>query len=218
MNGNDLSKKINKGNTDGMSLKTATGKTFTKEMYEEFIRLKAEGKVKSTFVYKKVIYYQYQNFIIKYDTDNKLAFLLDKNRKRWIYSNVFTNVLLTNINALERLYDFSDTFDNAILNKNEIETLNKLGSYLIENKNLANNKEQKKDIKEKYYIIEDGRIFKLEEDSFSFYQLNMNTKKWESNQNLASLYYDSFLRFQELLDFQDYYETAEQDLNRGMHL
>lgn len=203
-------RKINKADTTGMSLKTATGKTFTREMYEEFTKLKEEGKVKSTFVYKKKIYYQYQDSVIKYDTDNHLAFYLDKQKNRWMYSNLFTIALLTDINAFERLYSFSDV-DAYFLpfNIHEVNSLNKVNRYQAEQMGTVDLSKRNNDGSSEYYLVEDGRIFRRESASASFFQLDFEHKIWKSNQNFMSLYYDSFLKFQEIRDFQDCFDSEK---------
>jgi len=69
--------------------------------------------------------------------------------------------------------------------------------------------------KNKYYIIQNGVIFKYDEETFSFYKLNLNDFVWESDQTLASIYYDTYLKFQELTSFEDYYPDREElDLSK----
>ena len=68
----------------------------------------------------------------------------------------------------------------------------------------------------KYYLVEDGTVFKYLEDSFSFYKLNLEDFVWESKQSLASIYFDTYLKFQELPDFEDYYPNGEEvGLDKG---
>lgn len=73
--------------------------------------------------------------------------------------------------------------------------------------------------KNRYFLLENGIVFKYDTENFLFYQLNLEKMKWQENQNLASLFYDSYLKFQELLDFKDYYDNDDQlDLNSGRHI
>lgn len=79
--------------------------------------------------------------------------------------------------------------------------------------------ELKNNGKNRYFLVENGIVFKYDTEKFLFYQLNLEKMKWQENQYLASLFYDSYLKFQELLDFKDYYDNDDQlDLNSGRHL
>lgn len=108
----------------------------------------------------------------------------------------------------------------------EFETLQKLQLY--KSKKLYNKEKlvTKENDEWKYYMVEDGTIFKMNDDYF-FYRLNINTFQWIRDQRLVSLYNDCFLRFKELPGFEDYYEVLDTeekyksldvDLNEGRHL
>lgn len=99
----------------------------------------------------------------------------------------------------------------------EFETMQKIKMYL--SRKMFNGEELIKNNNEgwKYYLVEDGTIFKKNED-YHFYRLDLNKFQWVHDQSLISLYYDSFLKFKELLNFEDYYEISNSDLNKGRHL
>ncbi len=61
-----------------------------------------------------------------------------------------------------------------------------------------------------YCIIEDGTVFKFHPKERVFYQLDLDKLVWRSNQSLVSLYYDTFLKFQEFDGFVDYYPHADE--------
>ncbi len=63
----------------------------------------------------------------------------------------------------------------------------------------------------KYYEIEDGNIFKRDIVRGLFYRLDLKQFKWNEDATLLSLYRGSHLKFQEILDFKDYFEDLELD-------
>ncbi len=56
-----------------------------------------------------------------------------------------------------------------------------------------------------YCIVEDGSIFKYNPNEHIFYQLDLSRFVWIANQNFASLIHDTYLRFQEIVGFRDYF-------------
>lgn len=74
--------------------------------------------------------------------------------------------------------------------------------------------------KTRYFILENGVVFKIDDNTF-FYELNQETLQWQSNQAIASIYYDGFLRPMELVYFKDYFDNEEEmelDGGSGRHL
>lgn len=60
-----------------------------------------------------------------------------------------------------------------------------------------------------YCIAEDGSVFKFPSNRDDFYQLDLKKMQWEHNQSWASVIDDTYLRFQELDGFRDYFPHAE---------
>ena len=69
-----------------------------------------------------------------------------------------------------------------------------------------------------YYLVEDGTIVKAIPDRFLYYRLDLTNYNWVSDPNLVTLFYDTYLKYQELTEFEDYYPDANQDLNKGINL
>lgn len=103
------------------------------------------------------------------------------------------------------------------LTPRESRTKTKLQEFEIKNAILGNKIEIKNSEDKKYYLVEDGTVIKLEEKNYSFYRLNLETYKWDLDQSLLAIFHDSFLKYQEFLDFKDYYSNSEElDLDKGV--
>ena len=101
----------------------------------------------------------------------------------------------------------------------ETKTMSYINKELLKKQVRGENLELKNDNKTRYFLVEDGTIFKYNTETLLFYQLNLKTMKWYINQSLTSLYYDTYLKIQELIDFKDYYDIEDQvDRNNGRHL
>lgn len=101
----------------------------------------------------------------------------------------------------------------------ETNTMSFINAELMKKRIDGEKLELKNDSKTRYYLVENGIVFKCDTENYLLYQLNLKTMKWNLNQNLASLYFDTSLRFQELTNFKDYYEIDEElDLSSGRHL
>lgn len=101
----------------------------------------------------------------------------------------------------------------------ETKTMSYINKEILKKQIRGEALELKNDNKTRYFLVEDGTVFKYNAETYLFYQLNLETMMWNVNQDLASLYYDTYLRFQELIDFKDYYDIDNQlDLNSGGHL
>ncbi len=62
-----------------------------------------------------------------------------------------------------------------------------------------------------YCIVEDGSIFKCSPKEPLFYELDLTRFVWIPNQRFASIYYDTYLRFQEIPGFRDYFPMEKPD-------
>ena len=56
-----------------------------------------------------------------------------------------------------------------------------------------------------YCIVEDGSIFKYHPESHSFYGLDLERFVWVWDRSFVSIFYDTFLKFQEIDGFRDYF-------------
>lgn len=63
----------------------------------------------------------------------------------------------------------------------------------------------------KYYLMEDGTIFKYVSEELEFYRLDTIKFKWLSDPSLLGLYFDDTLTFKEIPDFQDYFEEQPKN-------
>ena len=72
----------------------------------------------------------------------------------------------------------------------------------------------------KYFFVENGTIFKLDENEYRFYELDLDEFVWDLKPSLVDLYYDVSLRYSEIEDFNDYYlnKSEEFDIDSGRQL
>ena len=61
-----------------------------------------------------------------------------------------------------------------------------------------------------YCIAEDGTIFKFSKDYCNFYYLDLDNYVWRKKQSLFGLIFDSFLKYQELDAFKDYFNECNE--------
>lgn len=61
----------------------------------------------------------------------------------------------------------------------------------------------------KYYIVEDGNIFKYNEKYNLFYRLDLEKFQWIYTPSYIGLYFDGHLKFEEIPNFKDYYIHEE---------
>lgn len=110
----------------------------------------------------------------------------------------YNDIPLT-IDLISRGYEVTDKEVDTInrLNANELLLLNvepTLTPIISNNSN--------------YYISEDGRVFKCV-DGYEYYGLNMETMQWENNQIYMDMFYNSNIKYSELLNFRDYYSKED---------
>ena len=99
----------------------------------------------------------------------------------------------------------------------EFETMQKLKIYISEKKYNGEKLVQKNDGSWKYYLVEDGNIFKMNDDYYC-YRLDLSNFTWIHDQRIISIINDGFLKCKELVNFDDYYENQDLDLSKGRHL
>ena len=104
------------------------------------------------------------------------------------------------------------------LNSREAATKIKLQGYKTLCQVQGKELEKRNTPEAKYYLVEDGTIVKAIPDRFLYYRLDLTNYNWVSDPNLVTLFYDTYLKYQELTEFEDYYPDANQDLNKGMNL
>lgn len=107
---------MDKGNTDGMYLKTITGKKVTREDFEknfaEYQQKKQNNEpINPNFKFSKSYYYKNANGVtIKFDEITFRGFYLDENNE-WVFSEELTQRFNNgDISGLERIMYFRDTF------------------------------------------------------------------------------------------------------------
>lgn len=101
----------------------------------------------------------------------------------------------------------------------ETKTMSFINKEILKKQIRGETLELKNNNKTRYFLVEDGTVFKYDTEALLFYQLNLEKMRWYLNQSLEPLYYDTYLRFQELVDFKDYYDVDKcLDLNSGRHL
>lgn len=121
----------------------------------------------------------------------------DSNKKEQDY---FTTHPLTT-DVIGRGYPISDKELESIRVINEIER-----ELLNEDASLKPNDEGYS-----YYIIEDGRIFKTNDDVIC-YGLDFTDMTWNEDPTYMSIMYDSFVRYSKLYNFRDYYAIKKKDM------
>ncbi len=107
---------MDKGNTDGMYLKTITGRKVTKEEFEqnlaEYQRKKANNEpINPNFKFSKSYYYKDSNGLtVKFDEVTYRGFYLENNE--WVFSEEITQKFNNgDLSGLERIMYFRDTFN-----------------------------------------------------------------------------------------------------------
>lgn len=192
MNDNEFINKgtTDKGTTDGMFLRNANGDIVTREMYDEYIAAKIDGKSHSAYVYKPLKYYKtLDGTVIKYNYNLKKAFFLDVSTNKWIFSETISKQLLNNPNSYERCLYFVDKYEDEI-------------------ENLVS------DVK--YFKTLDGMVIKLISGEYG-YVLDVNQKVWVLDPGIIEQVKSGNIIVSSI-DFVDNYGTIESDLIKGKHL
>ena len=126
----------------------------------------------------------------------------DKNKK----------VRLTDLDELGHMEKAGEGFRSKTVR--ETIALNNI-ERLVMRKQLAGEKlTLRNNDKTRYFMIENGVVFKIVENTW-FYELNIETFKWQRNQRIASIYYDGYLRPIELVYFKDYFDNEEEQKPDG---
>lgn len=61
-----------------------------------------------------------------------------------------------------------------------------------------------------YCIAEDGTVFKFSKDYYNFYYLDLDKFVWRKKPSLYELISDSFLKYQEFVEFKDYFSECNE--------
>lgn len=98
-------------------------------------------------------------------------------------------------------------------------TLSSVQQYIQDKKATGEQLELRNNPNTKYYLMEDGTIFKYLSNELEFYRLDTKEFVWYLEPSLLSLYFDNTLTFKEIPDFQDYFvEKAKNDEKQGIKL
>lgn len=99
------------------------------------------------------------------------------------------------------------------------QTLSSVQQYIQDKKATGEQLELRNNPNTKYYLMEDGTIFKYLSNELEFYRLDTKEFVWYLEPSLLSLYFDNTLTFKEIPDFQDYFvEKAKNDEKQGIKL
>lgn len=85
------------------------------------------------------------------------------------------------------------------------QTLSSVQQYIQDKKATGEQLELRNNPNTKYYLMEDGTIFKYLSNELEFYRLDTKEFVWYLEPSLLSLYFDNTLTFKEIPDFQDYF-------------
>lgn len=99
------------------------------------------------------------------------------------------------------------------------QTLFSIQQYIQDKKAAGEQLELRNNPNTKYYLMEDGTIFKYLSNELEFYRLDTKEFVWYLEPSLLGLYFDNTLTFKEIPDFQDYFiEKAKNDEKLGIKL
>lgn len=99
------------------------------------------------------------------------------------------------------------------------QTLSSVQQYIQEKRASGEQLELRNKPNTKYYLMEDGTIFKYLSNELEFYRLDTKEFVWYLEPSLLGLYFDNTLTFKEIPDFQDYFvEKAKNDEKPGIKL
>lgn len=91
------------------------------------------------------------------------------------------------------------------------ETLAAVQQYIQTKLSTGEPLELKNNQNTKYYLMEDGTIFKYLSENLEFYRLDIKNFVWYLEPSLLSLYFDNTLSFKELPDFKDYFDEYTKE-------
>lgn len=101
----------------------------------------------------------------------------------------------------------------------ETKTVARLEAYKITSQLKGIKLELKNKDNLKYYLVEDGTLFKYDTNELTFYRLNLDDFTWDYDPSLKTIFYDAYLKYQQLLYFEDFYVNREDlDLSNGRQL
>ena len=96
------------------------------------------------------------------------------------------------------------------------QTLSSVQQYIQDKKASGEQLELRNNHNTKYYLMEDGTIFKYLNNELEFYRLDTRKFVWYIDPSLLDLYFDNTLTFKEIPDFQDYFlEQEKNDTKSG---
>lgn len=99
------------------------------------------------------------------------------------------------------------------------QTLSSVQQYIQAKRASGEQLELRNNLNTKYYLMEDGTIFKYLSNELEFYRLDTKEFVWYLEPSLLGLYFDNTLTFKEIPDFQDYFvEKAKNDEKPGIKL
>ncbi len=99
------------------------------------------------------------------------------------------------------------------------QTLSSVQQYIQAKRSSGEQLELRNNPNTKYYLMEDGTIFKYLSNELEFYRLDTKEFVWYLEPSLLGLYFDNTLTFKEIPDFQDYFvEKAKNDEKPGIKL
>ena len=96
----------------------------------------------------------------------------------------------------------------------EFETMSTLNMYEMLDKAKGIKRDMHNDGVSRYFLISDGKLIKYNKEKKSLKILDLDNKVWVEDKNSINSFFDNSLRFQELLNFKDYYDD-ELDLSQG---
>lgn len=226
-------KKINKSNTEGMSLKSGNHTVNRGDLINS-IKAKASGNFGlKDFANFCGYYIDPYGDIIKFDFSTNRGYILEENK--WNYSSVVTSNLKNNHEFYQRNYNFDDIYTIGKETEELIdfsrflgkipETISqrikyaseKLGNYLT---SLANSDGvvDKNDGTNLYYLMSNGYIFKTDKTFSKFYSLDLDNLMWRYDSVIYEFFYDGTHQYIQMPEFIDAYETEELDYRKtGRH-
>lgn len=90
------------------------------------------------------------------------------------------------------------------------QTLTAVQQYIQKKQSSGETLELKNNHNAKYYLMEDGTIFKYLSKEVEFYILDTKEFIWYPEPSLLGLYFDNTLTFREIPDFKDYFTDYPQ--------
>ena len=91
----------------------------------------------------------------------------------------------------------------------ETRTMNFIDRETLKKRIHGENLELKNNYGTRYFLIENGTLIKYNVNASSIYEFDLETMTWIISKQSPAFYFNSDLRFQELMDFKDYYEDGK---------